>query len=149
MRAFTVRCNAISRVLRTQHVGISNTRVLAGEQPKIRGYSAIWDTGATHTGITTRVVRECGLIPTSVVEVTGVHGTQRTNAYLIDVYLPNKVVVQEVAAVESPALAGDDDVLIGMDIISLGDLAVSNFQDRTTFTFRMPSLAECDFTTAQ
>ena len=89
---------------------------------------------------------ECGLAPTSVAEVTGVHGTQLSNVYLIDVYLPNHVVAEGVEAVESPALAGElDDVLIGMDIIGVGDFAVSNFQGKTTFTFRIPSLAEIDF----
>jgi hypothetical protein len=91
-------------------------------------------------------VGECGLTPISVANVSGVHGSQQSNVYLIDVYLPNHVVVQGVEAVESRSLAGEaDDVLIGMDIIGLGDFAVSNFQGKTTFTFRIPSLAEIDF----
>ena len=32
-----------------------------------------------------------------------------------------------------------DDVLIGMDIIGLGDFAVSNYRGKTTFTFRKRS----------
>ena len=146
-RAFTVRYEALSRVLRTQEVGISKIQALTvAERPAPRTYSAIWDTGATHTNVTTRVVRECGLVPTGVAEVTGVHGTQRTNVYLIDVYLPNRVVVGGVGAVETPSLPEVDDVLIGMDIIGLGDFAVSNFQDRTAFSFRMPSQEEIDLT---
>ena len=146
-RAFTARYEALSRVLRTQEVGISKIQALAiAERPAPRTYSAIWDTGATHTNVTTRVVRECGLVPTGVAEVTGVHGTQRTNVYLIDVYLPNRVVVGGVGAVETPSLPEVDDVLIGMDIIGLGDFAVSNFQDRTAFSFRMPSQEEIDLT---
>ena len=92
------------------------------------------------------MVRECGLIPTGVADTTGFDGsTKRLNVYLIDVYLPNRVVVGEIGAAESPSLPGADDVLIGMDIIGLGDFAVSNFQGKTTFTFRIPSLAEMDF----
>ena len=64
---------------------------------------------------------------------------------MIDVYLPNQVAVRGVEAVESPSLAELDDVLIGMDIIGLGDFAVSNFRGKTTFTFRIPSLKEIDF----
>ena len=37
-------------------------------------------------------------------------------------------------------------MLVGMDIIGLGDFAVSNFQDRTAFSFRMPSQEEIDLT---
>ena len=38
------------------------------------------------------------------------------------------------------------DVLIGMDIINLGDFAVSNHNGKTTFSFRMPSVDEIIFT---
>ncbi|MCK4911673.1 MAG: SEC-C domain-containing protein [Thermodesulfovibrionales bacterium] len=37
------------------------------------------------------------------------------------------------------------DILIGMDIMSKGDFAVSNHGGNTTFTFRMPSIEEIDF----
>ena len=144
-----MRYESLSRVLRTQEVGIGNNRALTTAEPTVRPYSAIWDTGATHTTVTTRVATECGLTPTSIADVSGVHGTQRSNVYLIDVYLPNQVAVRGVEAVESPSLAGGlDDLLIGMDIIGLGDFAVSNFGGKTTFTFRVPSLEEIDFGSA-
>ena len=144
--SFTARYDSLSRVLRTQEVGISTIHALAvKKRPAPRTYSAIWDTGATHTNVTTRVVKECGLVPTGVADVTGVHGTQRANIYLINVYLPNRVVVEGVGAVETPSLPEVDDVLIGMDIIGMGDFAVSNFQGRTVFSFRMPSQEEVDF----
>lgn len=31
------------------------------------------------------------------------------------------------------------EMLIGMDIITLGDFSVSNYNDKTVFTFRVPS----------
>jgi hypothetical protein len=37
------------------------------------------------------------------------------------------------------------DILIGMDIITLGDFAVSNFEGVTKFSFRVPSLSHIDF----
>jgi len=36
-------------------------------------------------------------------------------------------------------------LLIGMDIIGLGDFAVTNTNDKTTFSFRIPSVQEIDF----
>ena len=36
-------------------------------------------------------------------------------------------------------------ILIGMDIISLGDFSVSNFNGKTQFTFRIPSQAHTDY----
>ena len=145
VRAFTADYNGLSPVLGTI-VGISASHVLSGgDQPEPRTYSAIWDTGATATSITAKVVQECGLAPITVASVTGVHGTQQANVYLIDVYLPNAVRVETVKATEM-ALVGDDvDVLIGMDVIGLGDLAVTNFQGKTSFTFRIPSVTRFDF----
>jgi len=32
-----------------------------------------------------------------------------------------------------------------MDVIGMGDFAVSNFNGKTSFTFRIPSVAEADF----
>jgi len=37
------------------------------------------------------------------------------------------------------------DMLIGMDVINHGDFAISNFDGKTTFSFRIPSLAKIDF----
>ena len=37
------------------------------------------------------------------------------------------------------------DVIIGMDIINRGDFAVSNRNGATSFSFRIPSIADFDF----
>ena len=107
---------------------------------------AVWDTGATSTSITPKIVQECSLAPIGVADVTGVHGTQQANVYLIDVYLPNNVRIRDIPA---PAMAliddASDDVLIGMDVIGFGDLAVSNYEGKTSFTFRVPSTKRLDF----
>ena len=52
---FTARYPTLSRELRTKDVGIRMAAALAdNEEPPARAYSAIWDTGATHTNVTTR-----------------------------------------------------------------------------------------------
>jgi hypothetical protein len=40
---------------------------------------------------------------------------------------------------------GKTDVLIGMDIISRGDFALTHKEGKTVFSFRYPSLATIDF----
>lgn len=37
------------------------------------------------------------------------------------------------------------DVLIGMDIISNGDFAISNYEGRTQFSFRIPSQEHIEY----
>lgn len=34
------------------------------------------------------------------------------------------------------------DLLIGMDVIILGDFSISNYNNKTTFSFRIPSIQE-------
>ncbi len=127
-------------------VGIANIEPLRKPDVEARRYIAIWDTGASGTVVTRKVVKECGLIPTSQTKIVGVNSSRLSDVYLVDIHLPNQVIVQEHRVAEAEALAGDDaQVLIGMDIIGLGDFAVSNFRDRTSFTFRIPSLEEIDF----
>lgn len=143
--SFTVRAQRLRNVLRTTDIGIANNEAL-GRPQEVKAYSAIWDTGATNTGVTPRVVSECGLVPIGQTRVVGVHGEELSNVYLIDVHLPNRMTVREITASEVPGLTGRlDDVLIGMDVIGLGDFAVSNYRGKTTFTFRVPSLEEIDF----
>ena len=63
--------------------------------------------------------------------------------FLVNVGLPNEVVFSSIRV----TMGGfsDADVLIGMDIISQGDFAVTNFNQRTVFSFRVPSLETIDF----
>jgi len=64
-------------------------------------------------------------------------------AFYVAIGLPNGVVIPEVTAVLGE-LHGMD-VLIGMDIITLGDFAITNENNKTTFSFRIPSLHTIDY----
>lgn len=107
-------------------------------------YKAIWDTGATGTVITQKVVDECGLSPIGVVEVQTAAGKTRANSYLVNVWLPNKIIIPNVKATLGE-LAGNIEVLIGMNIIGQGDFAVTNKGGKTVFSFRFPSVERIDF----
>ena len=145
--AFTTVFDRIVPVL-TNECGVSRAWGLPGEndsrpsQPQDR-FNAIWDTGATSSAISQNVVDACGLKPISIVEVYGVHGPQPTEMFLIDLWLPNRVVVGEVQATLGELRGAD--ILIGMDVIKLGDLAVTNFEGATMFSFRVPSEGQIDF----
>lgn len=111
--------------------------------PKRLTYQAIWDTGATNTVISQNVANDLGLHPTGRTRVSGVHGPEEVNTYLVNVYLPNNVGFPGVRVTEGKLVGCD--VLIGMDIIRSGDLAISNFNNRTIFSFRFPSIEETDY----
>jgi hypothetical protein len=46
---------------------------------------------------------------------------------------------------EAGNIIGNFDVLIGMDIITLGDFAVTNPEDKTKLSYQMPSTHDIDF----
>jgi len=107
--------------------------------------SAIWDTGASGSAITTYVVEKLGLIPTGRVIAHTANGKVEQNTYLVDIGLPNAVKVNGLIVNEVPALAGKAEILIGMDIITLGDFSITNYEGKTCMSFRIPSMHEIDY----
>jgi predicted aspartyl protease len=142
----TVDFGNLARVIVTK-AGIAH-HFLAGPVPNIPFHEckAIWDTGASATVITNRAVAAAGLKPVSMTMTRGVHGEKMANVYLASLRLPNNVVFNALRVTEGD-LGPDVDVLIGMDVISMGDFSVTNLQGKTTFSFRLPSMQRVDFTT--
>lgn len=105
---------------------------------------AIWDTGATKTCIHPRVVDTLGLTPIGQTMMQTAGKTCPTNTYLVNIILPNRLLITgaQVATLDSEAMP---ECLIGMDIIGMGDLAVTSFEGKTSFTFRFPSYKRLDF----
>ena len=106
--------------------------------PPSKVYKALWDTGATGSGISVKVVNELGLSIIGKSIVSHVQGEAISSRYLVNIILPNNIGASEVGVTEA-ILDKDIDVLIGMDIITLGDFTISNNGGRTHFTFRTPS----------
>ncbi len=90
--------------------------------------------------VTKRVVQKESLVQVTVARCHHAQGVEENvPVYLCSIYLPSKVVIGEVNVIEG-VLADGVDLLVGMDIISLGDFAISNFKGNTHFSFRMPSI---------
>ena len=143
--ALTSKSDAIQLVLE------STCAVSRGWNPERREprpprfpYHAIWDTGATISAISKRVAEECR--PTRVTEtpVQGVHGMAYLPVHLITLELPNGIIIPGLEVIAADL--GDAEVLIGMDVITRGDLAVTNADGFTQFSFRTPSQGHIDFT---
>jgi hypothetical protein len=89
------------------------------------------------------VVGDLSLKPIGIVEVHTANGQTHQKQYIVNFYLPNKVMFGMLRVTEAPL--HEADILIGMDIISKGDFCVTNFQGKTVLTFRLPSCGEFDF----
>ena len=128
--AFRLEYNHIPIELKTKVI-IKNKFGLEKE------YDAIWDTGSTNTAITHKVYNELNLKPIDSSKVRGVNsGIHTVDIVLIDITLVNKVNITDVRA--GVCDIGGCDMLIGMDIIKFRDLAISNKNNRTIFSFAIP-----------
>ena len=142
--AFTVKYNGLAREL-VSDVSISQAfhpaKTPPPRRPSSTRYQAIWDTGATGTVVTQRVIDECKLSPIGMANVSTVKGKMPAPVYLVNAILPNTVGFYNLRVIRGN-VHGEADVLIGMDIIARGDFAVTNEDGKTVFSFQAPH-GEC------
>ncbi len=136
--AFTAKYDKISNKLITAAVTVANGKAFATDQ-------AQWDTGATGTCVSHRVINELKIMPDGYMIVNTPSGQSKMAIYYVDVILPNNVVMKNVRVMESEIGNQGIDILIGMDIIMCGDFSVSNHEGRTQFSFRIPSKKHTDY----
>jgi predicted aspartyl protease len=136
---FTVTFNGITRSLNTQ-VKVEST-VNSNDTLEVM---SLWDTGASCSMIRPEVAAKLNLkVLSKTLMSTPSDKNVPTNVYLINISLPNGARIVDVRALEGTP--NNCDILIGMDVINLGDFAVTNNNGHTMFSFRIPSMTEIDF----
>jgi len=131
------------RVLQTScHIGEAFNPASQPE-PSFKEFVAIWDTGATNSVISQKVIDDCGLKQIGLTQVQGVNSLTIEPTYLVSIRLPNNVGYQEVQVTRG-SMPGSD-VLIGMDIITTGDLVITNKDGFTWWSFCWPSTRRTDY----
>lgn len=144
--SFTIKAPGHLRVLETDVI-IGAAFQPSDKQPPNHGSTmnvkGIWDTGATGTVISQEVVAQLGLKPIGMTKVSGVNGQHNSEVFLVSLGLPNRVMFPEVRVVKGQM--GSANVLIGMDIITRGDFALTHHLGKTCFSFRIPSIECIDF----
>jgi predicted aspartyl protease len=137
--SFTVISSGIVRSLQTS-VDMESA-INPAKKIKVK---AIWDTGAECSLITHEAAVKLDLKPVSK-ELMSTPSDKNvpTNVYFINIILPNTARITGIRAFEGTLNSAD--MLIGMDVISLGDFAVTNNNGRSVFSFRIPSMTEIDF----
>ena len=120
--------------------GLTPAQIASKKSIKV---TALWDTGATNTVITKRVAQALGLSQTGVALVHHADGHSHKPKYVVNIMLPNNVGIAYVEVTEGDLMG--EDVLIGMDIITRGDFAITNVGGKTTFSFRIPSVETIDY----
>jgi gag-polyprotein putative aspartyl protease len=140
-RSFTVKseCGLLKTLGTPCHVSQAFNPANGVPDCKRIEFDAMWDTGAAKSVITQQVVEACGLKPVRRGFIQGVHGVQKSEAYVVNIYLPSKITFHQLTVVKAKATNVWWGVLLGMDVISAGDFSITNVGSNTEFTFRVPS----------
>jgi hypothetical protein len=101
--------------------------------------NAVWDTGATTSAINFPLVERCNFIARDTTKLWGVNGLIDVGICKIAIRLPNGLLIPD-KRVMICDFSPNIDILIGMDIIALGDFCISNATGQTLFSFVIPSL---------
>lgn len=145
-RALTLKRKGILRVITTEcwiSDAFSTLEIMQGlAHPEIKKFVAIWDTGASSSAISQKVVDALGLIPTGWGYSETASGRDKVQKYGVNIILPTEV---GFSSVEVSCNKMKIDVLIGMDIISKGDFCITNKGGETIFTFQNPPSHRIDF----
>ncbi|MFA7402182.1 MAG: SEC-C metal-binding domain-containing protein [Bacteroidales bacterium] len=145
--AFTTKHNGKIREIITE-IGISLPFIednIKTSDDRIFRTKALWDTGATHCVVTKQTAKTLNLKPISISKVSHANGISLANVYLINIYLPNNLVIPSVRVTECADNAGNFGVIIGMDVITMGDFSITNYDSKTTVSFRIPSIKTIDY----
>lgn len=115
-----------------------------GEHPRFMECNAIWDTGAMRTTISCELASRLGLIPLGQTRVLHTDGESICNYYVVNLLLPNKIEVKML--IVNDGKMKDTDMLIGMDIISMCDFAITGASaQKLKFSFQTPGVFDIDF----
>jgi hypothetical protein len=111
---------------------------------------ALWDTGASGSFLTAATVRELNLVPTGTRTInhaakTGEINTFESNTYIVNLFLPNHVIIYGAIVCECEDIAGNVGAIIGMDVITRGDFSITNVDQKTWVSFRAPSMHPIDY----
>lgn len=145
--SFTIEFSGLSNKIITP-VGISEVFDPTAEinpSYKIYNTNALWDTGATGSVITESTAKYLGIVPTGKIQISHAGGKSFCYTYIVNLFLPNNVIIYGVPVTECVDIIGSFGVIIGMDIIVRGDMAITNSNNKTVMSFRMPSLERIDF----
>ncbi len=144
-QAFTLKYPGLSnRIISEVHIWpySSNGTPLLGTGLKT---TALWDTGATQSIITQRTAKELRLVPIGKSIINHGGGQSEHNTYMVNIRLPNAVMVGGVHVTALDKILDNFGAIIGMDIIASGDFCLTHLDGQTCFSFRIPSICQIDY----
>lgn len=103
-------------------------------EESVKNCQAVWDTGAMTSAVSKKLYDELQLQMLEKTFVASANGTAQSVITVIDIILPNGLHFESVKATVCN-LPKSIDVLLGMDIITLGTFPVASDKIKTLLTF--------------
>ncbi len=132
-------------------VGIAPPFEMSPDEPfpyhdhRIIQVKALWDTGASISCISDRLVQQLDLHLLDHEKVVTASGVENMPLLMGHLVFPNQTHFLGWEILQFRYGDDDCDLIIGMDVINQGDFSITNFGGRTLFSFRIPSLHSIDY----
>jgi hypothetical protein len=107
------------------------------DKPKYSTENALWDTGATISAITPKLVRELSFIPAGTIAISGITGALDVKFVLAAIQFPDGILRKNIKMAVCD-FSQEINIILGMDIITLGDFQLLHGNNSTVFSFTSP-----------
>lgn len=102
---------------------------------------AIWDTGTVVSCISDEIARRENMKPVDSGVLATLTGQKEIVYYFLDIWLSKDILIPNVKAAGISMAGRDSDFVIGMDIISRGNLTVKNNNGKTELRFEFNEIS--------
>ena len=99
--------------------------------------NALWDTGAMLSVISPEIVSKLNLDIVDTIQIAGINGDSIAEVTIVSIRFPNGALIKDVR-VAICKMAPDNEMIIGMDVITQMDIAITNGNNQTQFSFVTP-----------
>jgi predicted aspartyl protease len=99
--------------------------------------NALWDTGAMLSVISPEIVSKLNLDIVDTIQIAGINGVSIAEVAIVSIRFPNGAVIEDVRVAVCKMSPGDE-MIIGMDVITQMDIAITNGNSQTQFSFATP-----------
>ena len=133
----------VGEIITSVRIGPADATDASIIRPQVE-VDALWDTGADVTCIKPSLRDKLQLSQPKLTErivISGVGGDAYADSAPVQIWLDHGLVMKSwpVYIADFP---GDAELLIGMDIITMGDFVICNTNGKTSFSFAMPPLPD-------
>jgi len=103
--------------------------------------NALWDTGAMVSVISLETVKNLKLDIVDTILITGINGESLEEVAVVSIRFPNDAVIKDIR-VAICGMSPEYEMIIGMDVITQLDFAITNGGGQTQLSFAIPPFEE-------